>query len=81
MKTTLIKILWLKEIKYWKRTREMFKKFESAWSRWTLGLIVTILVTFFHYLFAIMHLLFESFLFIFARKRFKHNLQVMMLKI
>ncbi|MFW6246556.1 MAG: hypothetical protein ACOC22_00070 [bacterium] len=81
MKTTLFKILWLKEKKYWKRTVEMLKKFDSAWSKWTLGLIVTILVTLFHYAFALMHLLFESILFIFARKRFKHNLQVMMLKI
>ena len=81
MKTTLFKILWLKEIKYWKRTCEMLKKFDSAWSRWTFGLIITMLITLFHYAFALMHLLFESFLFVFARKRFKHNLQVMMLKI
>jgi len=81
MKTSLLKILWLKEKKYWKRTKEMLRKFDSAWSRWSLGLIVTILVTLFHYMFAVMHLLFETVLFIFARKRFKQNLQTLALKI
>jgi hypothetical protein len=81
MKTTLFKILWLKEKKYWKRNSEMLKKFDSIWSRVTFGLFVAVIVTIFHYGFALMHLLFESILFIFARERFKQNLNTISLKL
>jgi hypothetical protein len=75
MKTTLINILYKKEIIHWKRVKEMFSKFPNWASKLTFGTIVVILVTIFHYLFAIMHTLFEIFLFIFIRDAFKANLQ------
>ena len=47
----------------------------------TFGLIVALLVTIFHYCFVFMHMLYEIFLFIFARELFKSNLQKMALKV
>ena len=75
MKTTLINILYRKEIIHWKRVKEMFGKFPNWTSKLTFGIIVIVLVTISHYLFAIMHTLFELFLFIFVRDAFKANLQ------
>jgi hypothetical protein len=81
MKTTLLKILWKKEIIHWKRTGQMFKKFNSWISKLTFGLIVAVFITIFHYVFAIMHTLYEIFLFIFAKQLFQANLQKLILKV
>jgi hypothetical protein len=81
MKTTLLQILWKKEKIHWKRVKEMFGKFGGWVVKLTLGLLVIILVTIFHYMFAFMHTLFELFLFIFARNVFKSNLQKLALKV
>ena len=59
----------------------MFKKFNGWLSKLTFGVIVALLVTIFHYAFAVMHTFFEIFLFIFARKTFKANLQKLALKV
>jgi hypothetical protein len=77
MKTTLVNILLRKEIIHWKRMKEMFGKFPNWASKLTFGIIVIILVTIGHYLFAIMHTAYEIFLFIFARQLFKANMQKM----
>lgn len=77
MKTTLINILYRKEIIHWKRVKEMFGKFPNWASKLTFGIIVTIFICIFHYLFAIMHTAYEIFLFIFARQLFKANMQKM----
>ena len=81
MKTTLAKILWKKEKIHWKRLKGMFKKFNGWIARLTFGLIVAILVTIAHYGFALMHTLYEIFLWVFFRKAFKANLQQLALKI
>lgn len=81
MKTTLLTILWKKEKIHWKRIREMLKKFNGWASKLTFGLIVAIFITIFHYLFALMHTLYEMFLFVFARQAFKANLQKLALKV
>jgi hypothetical protein len=81
MKTTLLKILWKKEIKHWNRTAGIFKKYQSYASRYTFGLIIAIIGTIFHYGFAIMHTLYELFLYICFRKAFRANLQRLALKI
>ncbi len=78
MKTTLIAILWKKEIIHWKRVKEMFGKFPNWVSKLTFGIIVIALVTIGHYLFALMHTVYEIFLFIFARQLFKANMQKML---
>jgi len=81
MKTTLISILWKKEKVHWKRTGQVLGKFSGWLSKATFGLIVVVLVTLFHYAFALMHTLYEILLFIFARDAFKANLQKMALKV
>jgi hypothetical protein len=81
MKTTLLSILWKKEKIHWKRIGQMLKKFNGWVSKFTFGLIVATLVTIFHYAFALMHTLYEIFLFIFARQAFKANLQKLALKV
>jgi len=79
MKTTLLSILWKKEKIHWSRVKQMFGKFGGWVSRLTFGLIVIALVTIAHYGFALMHTLFELFLFVFMRDAFKANLQKMLL--
>ena len=81
MKTNLFIILWKKELIHWKRVVQMFDKFPSWVGKFTFGLIVIVLVTLFHWMFALMHTLYELFLFIFARQAFKANLQKMALKV
>lgn len=81
MKTTLVEILWKKEKIHWKRVKEMFGKFPGWISKLTFGVIVVALVTVGHYAFALMHTLYESVLFIFARQAFRANLQKMALKV
>ena len=63
----------------------LLNKMLSRFPRWlnkaTFGIIVVVLVSIFHYLFALMHTVYELFLFIFARQLFKANLQKMALKV
>jgi hypothetical protein len=80
-KVTLLNILWKKEVNHWKRIGTMFEKFEGWLNKFTFGLLVAICVSLFHYIFALMHTLYEIFLFIFARKTFKANLQKLALKV
>lgn len=81
MKTTLLSILLKKEKIHWNRIKQLFKKFNGWVSKLTFGLIVALLVTLAHYGFALMHTLFELFLFVFMRDAFKANLQKMALSI
>ena len=81
MKTTLLKIVWKKEIIHWKRLGKMLEKFNGWLNKLTFGLIVAILVTIAHYAFAIMHTLYEIFLWIFFRKAFKENLKKLMIRL
>ena len=81
MKTTLFIILWKKEVIHWIRITQLLKKFNGLAFKLTFGLIVALLISIFHYLFAIMHTLYEILLFIFARQAFKSNLQKLALKV
>jgi hypothetical protein len=77
MKTTLISILWRKEMIHWNRIGKMFSRFSGWLNKATFGLIVVIGICIFHYLFALMHTAYEIFLFIFARQAFRSNLHKM----
>jgi hypothetical protein len=81
MKTTLFTILWKKEKIHWIRLGQLLKKFNGYAYKLTFGLIVAILISIFHYIFALMHTLYEILLFIFARQAFKANLQKLALKV
>lgn len=65
----LIRIFGLKEVKFWKRTWSMRKKL--SWIGFGIALIF---ITISHYAFALMHFLFECFLFLFMRSQFKANM-------
>jgi len=81
MKTNLAEILWKKELIHWNRLGQMFKKFNGWVSKLTFGIIVATLIIIAHYVFAIMHTLFELFLWVFFRKAFRANLQKLALKV
>jgi hypothetical protein len=81
MKTTLVSILWKKEKFHWRRMKELFKKSNNWVVKLSINLIIAVIITFVHYVFAIMHTLFEIVLFIFARNLFKSNLQKLALKV
>ena len=80
MKTTLAEILWKKEKVHWRRIGQILSKFNGWISKLTFGVIIAILITIFHYCFAIMHTLYEICLCVFARNYFKSNLQKLALK-
>ena len=68
----LIKVFGLKEVKFWKRTWTMKQKMN--WFGFGIGLIF---ITVAHYAFALMHFLFECFLWIVMRPQFKANVNKM----
>ena len=73
-KVSLLKVFWKKEKIHWNRLREMSKKF-SKLGKFTGYLIVSIIVTLFHYVFMFAHFTFEVILFLFARQQFRLNMQ------
>jgi len=81
MKTTLFSILWNKEKMHWKRIKQIFGKFNNWIGKISFGFVVVVLVTVFHYAFAVMHTLYEILLFIFTRETFKRNLEKLALTI
>lgn len=66
---SLIKIFGLKEVKFWKRTWTMRQKL--SWIGFGIALVF---LTVAHYAFALMHFLFECFLWIAMRPQFKANM-------
>lgn len=81
MKTNLVKILWAKELKHWKRTTELLKRINNWFIKLTYGIFLSILLTIIHYAFVVMHTAYEMLLFVVARKTFKANLQRLALTI
>lgn len=65
----LIRVFGLKEAKFWRRTLIMRKKF--SWIGFGIALIF---ITIAHYAFALMHFLFECFLWIVLNSQFKANI-------
>ena len=81
MKTNLLQILWKKEKIHWQRIEKMLSRFPGWLNKATFGFIVVVLVSIFHYMFALMHTLYELLLFVFARQLFRANLQKLALKV
>ena len=81
MKTTLIKILYKKELIHWKRVKMIFHKFNGWFGRLTWGVLIAFFITLFHYMFMFMHTLWELTLFVFNRNKFKANIQKMSLTV
>lgn len=81
MKTSLIEITWIKEKKHWKRTFDVFGKFNNWFAKLTLGLILAIIGTLVHYAFVFMSTAWQSVMFLLFRKQFKINLQRQLLRL
>jgi len=81
MKTNLAKILWMKEKKHWNRTMGVFKKINGWFFKLTIGFIFALLGTLCHYGFVFVSTLWQSFMFIIFRQRFKINLQRQLLRL
>ena len=80
-KITLFKILVIKEKIHWKRTSDLFKKFNGWLNKLTFGLIAVIVGIIVHYAFVFMHTAFEVFLWVFFRETFKNNLKKISIKL
>ena len=70
----LLLILWRKEINHWKRMKNMFFAVKSIPGKLVSFPVCCLIITFFHYCFAGMHFLFETFLWIFKREQFNENM-------
>ncbi len=70
----LIKILWKKEGRHYSRLWKLNKRIHNIIGKAVAWPMICISVTFFHYCFAIMHFLFETFLYIFKRGQFRVNM-------
>lgn len=73
-KITLIGVFLKKEKIHWRKMKQMFSKFKTTASKIVAFPIITLLVSIGHYCFAIMHFLFEVFLWVFLKDQFKLNL-------
>ena len=76
MKTSLFKLFWEKEVIWAARMKEMKSK-----TSWPMFIILLTLIFIGQHAFALMHLLFESCLFVFNNQKFKNNLKIMQLKV
>lgn len=75
-KYNLIQLFGLKEGVFWKRTFTMHKKFNWV-GKLSMFPIALFLISLAHYAFAVMHFLFECFLFIVHKGQFQINLNKM----
>lgn len=75
MELTLFGIFLKKEIVHWNRMNNLLKTIKEWYFKYTIGLLAIMIISLFHYMFAIMHISYEIVLFIFANKQFKNNLQ------
>ncbi len=73
--TKLLKILWSKEKIHYKRLIKCLHNIDNWPGKIIAWPLICITVTFFHYCFAIMHFLFETFMFIVNRKQFEKNIK------
>jgi len=74
MKTSLLKIVLKKEKIHWTRMIPLFKEMEGIGGKIIAYPILVFIISVCHYAFALMHTLFESFLFVFNKKQFKENM-------
>ena len=75
MKVTLAKIIWKKEQVHWDRMLEMIDAVSSIGGKIIAWPILVLLISAFHYAFAGMSILFETFMFFFYRGQFKMNMK------
>jgi len=76
MKIYLTSIIWYKEKIHWKRMKELFNEMEGIGGKTISYIILVSLISIFHYLFSLMHIFFECYLFLFNNNRYKSNLKI-----
>lgn len=64
-----------KEKNHYKRMIKLFKEVKQIGGKLIAFPIIFILITFFHYCFAFMHAMFETFLFFFNKEQFNINMK------
>lgn len=72
---SLISLMYKKEKIHWSRTLSIYNEIDDIGGKVISYPILVLLVSFFHYCFAFMHMLFEVYMFIFNRKRFYVNMK------
>ena len=72
----LLKLFWDKEVIWFYRMKEMKTK-----APWPMFIILLVLITIGQHAFALMHFLFESFLYVFNRKAFNRNINLLRAKV
>jgi hypothetical protein len=80
-KMTLFGIIRKKEVIHWKRTKDMFLKFDGLVARLTLGIIAILLGTIYHYGLVAMSTGYECVLYVFNRSMYRANIERMSLTI
>lgn len=63
-----------KESNHYKRLYKCLKDIHTVAGKVVSWPIICVTITFFHYCFAVMHFMFETFLFVFKRKQFEANM-------
>lgn len=81
MKTNMMKILWIKEKRHWKRTVGAFGKFNNWFGKLTLGVLLAVIGTVVHIAFVLMSTAWQTLMFLVYRKQFKINLQRQLLRL
>lgn len=76
----LIKIMLKKETIHYKRMCQLFKMVEGFGGKCIAFPLMFIIITFFHYCFALMHFLFETFMYLCNRNQFERNVEKLILK-
>ncbi len=71
---TLVSLFWIKEKEFWKERVCLMLREMPIGTRFSIGIIFTLILILSHYAFSSMHFLFESCIWIFNRKQFKKNL-------
>ena len=71
---TLLWLMYQKDLIHWKRMFDLFKEMDDLGSKYISYPIIVCIISAFHYMFAGMHLLFETYTWITNKKQFSKNM-------
>lgn len=74
-KPTLLWLMWKKDLIHWKRMRELYKEMDDLGSRFISYPIIFLIISVFHYMFAGMHFMFETYTWITNKTQFRKNMK------
>jgi len=79
-KTNLIKLYFLKEYVHWYRMKIGILRFKTITGKIIGGGLITLLISIFHYIFAIPHFIFECFMWCLNNEQYKINMKNLTIK-